>query len=112
MQITAAFPSVYRTDVHPFAFLPHSIKWQVLSFALAITGVVTFAFFRAKTGSSGAPIVSNTASPANVTLSPSPTGDAPGDVILFVKNRSAGAIRSLFVAGISGNIGAEANQSR
>jgi len=32
---TAAFPSVYRTDVHPFAFLPHSIKWQVLSFVLA-----------------------------------------------------------------------------
>ena len=29
---TAAFPSVYRTDVHPFAFLPHSIKWQVVSF--------------------------------------------------------------------------------
>ena len=28
---TAAFPSVYRTDVHPFAFLPHSVKWQVLS---------------------------------------------------------------------------------
>ena len=36
---TAAFPSVYRTDVHPFAFLPHSIKWQVLSFALALAGV-------------------------------------------------------------------------
>jgi GT2 family glycosyltransferase/DNA-binding beta-propeller fold protein YncE len=35
---TAAFPSVYRTDVHPFAFLPHSIKWQVLSFVLAICG--------------------------------------------------------------------------
>ena len=28
---TAAFPSVYRTDVHPFAFLPHSVRWQVLS---------------------------------------------------------------------------------
>jgi GT2 family glycosyltransferase len=35
---TAAFPSVYRTDVHPFAFLPHSIKWQVLSFALTLGG--------------------------------------------------------------------------
>ena len=33
---TAAFPSVYRTDVHPFAFLPHSIRWQVLSFVLAL----------------------------------------------------------------------------
>src|SRR5262249_38562935 len=35
---TAAFPSVYRTDVHPFAFLPHSIRWQVLSFVLAVLG--------------------------------------------------------------------------
>ncbi len=35
---TAAFPSVYRTDVHPFAFLPHSIRWQVLSFALTLVG--------------------------------------------------------------------------
>jgi hypothetical protein len=54
-------------------------------------------------GSSGAPLVTNTASPAAVTLSPSPAGDVPGKVILFVKNRSASAIRSLFVAGISGN---------
>ena len=37
---TAAFPSVYRTDVHPFAFLPHSIRWQVLSFVLAAAGLV------------------------------------------------------------------------
>src|SRR5262249_20172168 len=35
---TAAFPSVYRTDIHPFAFLPHSIRWQVISFALTLTG--------------------------------------------------------------------------
>ena len=35
---TAAFPSVYRTDVHPFAFLPHSIRWQVISFVLAAAG--------------------------------------------------------------------------
>ena len=35
---TAAFPSVYRTDVHPFAFLPHSIKWQVISFVLTLAG--------------------------------------------------------------------------
>jgi DNA-binding beta-propeller fold protein YncE len=40
---TAAFPSVYRTDVHPFAFLPHSIKWQVLSFVLAIAGLIVAA---------------------------------------------------------------------
>ena len=36
---TAAFPSVYRTDVHPFAFLPHSIRWQALSFLSTIVGV-------------------------------------------------------------------------
>jgi len=36
---TAAFPSVYRTDVHPFAFLPHSIRWQVVSFVLALAGM-------------------------------------------------------------------------
>ncbi len=37
---TAAFPSVYRTDVHPFAFLPHSMKWQALSFLLTVAGVI------------------------------------------------------------------------
>jgi GT2 family glycosyltransferase/sugar lactone lactonase YvrE len=37
---TAAFPSVYRTDVHPFAFLPHSVRWQMISFALAIAGAI------------------------------------------------------------------------
>src|SRR5437764_15009689 len=35
---TAAFPSVYRADVHPFAFLPHSIRWQALSFVMTIIG--------------------------------------------------------------------------
>ena len=35
---TAAFPSVYRTDVHPFAFLPHSIRWQLISFVLTAIG--------------------------------------------------------------------------
>lgn len=55
-------------------------------------------------GTSGAPLISNTASPANVTLSPSPTGDIPGDVTLFVKNRHATLpIRSAVIAGISGN---------
>jgi O-antigen biosynthesis protein len=39
----AAFPSVYRTDVHPFAFLPHSIRWQVLSLALTLLGVAVAA---------------------------------------------------------------------
>src|SRR4051794_7256349 len=40
---TAAFPSVYRADVHPFAFLPHSIRWQVLSYLLAASGVIVAA---------------------------------------------------------------------
>jgi GT2 family glycosyltransferase len=26
---SAGFPSVYRTDAHPFAYLPHSGRWQV-----------------------------------------------------------------------------------
>ncbi len=37
---TAAFPSVYRTDVHPFAFLPHSVKWQMISLALVLAGTI------------------------------------------------------------------------
>ena len=37
---TAAFPSVYRTDVHPFAFLPHSVNWQALSLVLVIAGAI------------------------------------------------------------------------
>ena len=40
---TAAFPSVYRADVHPFAFLPHSVNWQIVSFILAIAGTVVAA---------------------------------------------------------------------
>jgi sugar lactone lactonase YvrE len=35
---TAGFPSVYRTDVHPFAFLPHSVRWQVLSIVFVLAG--------------------------------------------------------------------------
>ena len=34
---SAAFPSVYRFDAHPFAHLPHSIRWQ-LSAALLLLG--------------------------------------------------------------------------
>ncbi|OFW29558.1 MAG: hypothetical protein A3H97_01390, partial [Acidobacteria bacterium RIFCSPLOWO2_02_FULL_65_29] len=40
---TAAFPSVYRTDVHPFAFLPHSVKWQAISFVLTLVGLAVAA---------------------------------------------------------------------
>src|SRR5229473_2642350 len=40
---TAAFPSVYRRDVHPFAFLPHSIRWQLLSFVFALAGLAVAA---------------------------------------------------------------------
>ncbi|MDE3155817.1 MAG: glycosyltransferase, partial [Acidobacteriota bacterium] len=39
---TAAFPSVYQTGAHPFAFMPHSAKWQALSFALVLAGAVVF----------------------------------------------------------------------
>ena len=37
---TAAFPSVYRADAHPFAFLPHSVKWQAFSLVLVVLGVI------------------------------------------------------------------------
>jgi GT2 family glycosyltransferase/DNA-binding beta-propeller fold protein YncE len=40
---TAPFPSVYRTDVHPFAFLPHSIRWQAVSFFLTLGGIIVAA---------------------------------------------------------------------
>ena len=40
---TAAFPSVYRADVHPFAFMPHSIRWQVISFVLTLAGLAVVA---------------------------------------------------------------------
>ena len=35
---TAAFPSVYRADIHPFAFLPHSVHWQILAIVLTLAG--------------------------------------------------------------------------
>ncbi|MBP7777612.1 MAG: glycosyltransferase [Acidobacteria bacterium] len=37
---TAAFPSVYRTDAHPFQFLPHSPAWMLASTLLALTGTL------------------------------------------------------------------------
>jgi O-antigen biosynthesis protein len=40
---TAAFPSVYRTDVHPFAFLPHSIRFQAISGVLTLAGLAVAA---------------------------------------------------------------------
>jgi O-antigen biosynthesis protein len=40
---TAAFPSIYRTDVHPFAFLPHSIRFQVISAVLLLAGLAVSA---------------------------------------------------------------------
>jgi GT2 family glycosyltransferase/sugar lactone lactonase YvrE len=40
---TAAFPSVYRTDIHPFAFLPHSVRWQALSFVFTVAGLTVLA---------------------------------------------------------------------
>ena len=38
---TAAFPSVYRTDAHPFQFLPHSPAWMFGSTLLLLAGLVT-----------------------------------------------------------------------
>ena len=36
---SAAFPSVYRFDVHPFAHLPHSGRWQATSLSLIALGL-------------------------------------------------------------------------
>jgi len=36
---TAAFPSVYRTDVNPLQFVPHSASWMAVSTLLCIAGV-------------------------------------------------------------------------
>ena len=38
---TAAFPSVYSTDVHAFTFLPHSPAWMVGSTGLLVAGLLT-----------------------------------------------------------------------
>jgi GT2 family glycosyltransferase len=37
---SAAFPSIYRTDAHPFAYMPHSGRWQIAWMLLFGTGVV------------------------------------------------------------------------
>jgi hypothetical protein len=36
---TAAFPSVYRTDVNPWQFLPHSTAWMVASTVAVVAGL-------------------------------------------------------------------------
>jgi len=41
---SAAFPSVYRTDAHPLAYLPHSGRWQAAWMA-ALVGAALFAVF-------------------------------------------------------------------
>ena len=37
---SAAFPSVYRFDVHPLTHLPHSARWQFMSVAVLALGLV------------------------------------------------------------------------
>ena len=41
---TAAFPSVYRTDVHPAQFLPHSLGWMLISTVIALAGLLVGVF--------------------------------------------------------------------
>jgi O-antigen biosynthesis protein len=36
---TAAFPGVYRTDVNPLQFVPHSASWMAISTLLCVAGV-------------------------------------------------------------------------
>lgn len=40
---TAPFPSVYTIDTYPFAFMPHSARWQVAAAALIGLGAATLA---------------------------------------------------------------------
>jgi GT2 family glycosyltransferase len=35
---SAAFPSVYKKAVHPLAYLPHRVRWQIFSLMLVIVG--------------------------------------------------------------------------
>jgi glycosyltransferase involved in cell wall biosynthesis len=37
---SAAFPSIYRTDAHPFAYMPHSGRWQIAWTLLLGAGAV------------------------------------------------------------------------
>ena len=37
---SAPFPSVYRTESHPFQFLPHAPVWMILSSLLVLAGLV------------------------------------------------------------------------
>ena len=39
---SAAFPSVYRFDAHPFAYLPHSGRWQGTSLGLLVGGAAAW----------------------------------------------------------------------
>ena len=41
---SAAFPSVYQTHVYPFAFWPHSARWQAGSLALLVAGLALALF--------------------------------------------------------------------
>jgi GT2 family glycosyltransferase len=36
---TAGFPSVYRTDAHPFAYWPHSAAWQLAWMLMAVAAI-------------------------------------------------------------------------
>jgi GT2 family glycosyltransferase len=41
---SAAFPSIYRTDAHPFAYMPHSGRWQMAWLTLfALAALATYA---------------------------------------------------------------------
>ena len=39
---TAAFPSVYRTDAHLLALLPHSLTWQAFSLVFLLSGILAW----------------------------------------------------------------------
>jgi O-antigen biosynthesis protein len=40
---TAGFPSLYRSDAHPFAYLPHSGRWQVAWVLMTVAAAAAYA---------------------------------------------------------------------
>jgi hypothetical protein len=53
-------------------------------------------------GTSGAPLITSGASPAQFTVTPTTFGDVPADIQLFVKN-GANIVRSMFASTVPGN---------
>ena len=47
---TASFPSVYRRDAYPFAFMPHRVAWKLAAMSLVTIGVLLWGSTHAEIG--------------------------------------------------------------